>query len=358
MTSRVWRALHASTIAFALLALLPATADAQAKKEPTKINVLLANEATCTIYEPHLAKELGFFEKEGLDVNLLASETTVPYVAFLSNGDAEFVMLDSAQVLQAANAKQPIAVVYEAMQFAPEGIYVKADSDIKSVKDLKGKKVGLASDRDQITLVVALDSVGMSIDDVTTAVVGDSGPLLASSLKNGSIDAFAGSATDLAAIEANGLPVRDLTPPAVSENPGNSFAIWAPNKEKLGDIVPRFLRAWAMANHAALVDTKAAAAICKKTLPEQWENPTVGMNVLLAAAKQTNLVRTKQRGEPQPDVWARIQGPYVKLKEIDQKIEPKTFIDDSYIEAANDYSTADVKEAIAKWRKENADLMQ
>ena len=37
------------------------------------------------------------------------------------------------------------------------------------------------------------------------------------------------------------------------------------------------------------------------------------------------------------------------------KIDPSTFLDDSFIAAANDWSTADVKAALAEWQAENAD---
>jgi NitT/TauT family transport system substrate-binding protein len=322
-----------------------------------RINFLSANERTASIYPQQVAQELGFFAAEGLEVNFLSSATTVPYIAFLSNSDADLVMLDSAQVFQAVNAQQPISVIYEVMQFAPEGIAVKADSDIKGLADLKGKTVGLASDRDQITTMIALDSIGGSIDDITTVVVGDQGPILAKSMTDGTIQAYAGGSNDLAAIEANGVSIRNITPAEVSQNPGNSIVIWNPRKEELDDRVKRFLRAWSMANMAAVLDIKAVASIMKKTVPEQWENMTVGMRLMENATYRTNLRRTKEIGEPQPDVWAKVQAPYIKLGEIGGQLDPATFLDSSYIEAANDFTTAQVKEALAKWREANKDII-
>ncbi len=70
-----------------------------------KINVLVVNERSTMHYAAFAARELGFYEAMGLEVNLLPSDTTVPYVAFLSNGDADLVMLDAPQVFQAVNAK-------------------------------------------------------------------------------------------------------------------------------------------------------------------------------------------------------------------------------------------------------------
>jgi NitT/TauT family transport system substrate-binding protein len=127
-------------------------------QELKELNILLPNNNTTGLYPVIVARELGLFEKEGIKVNWLDSETTVPYVAFLSNGQADAVMLDAPQTFQAVNAKLPIRVVYEAMQNAPEVLSVAADSPIQSVADMKGKTIGLASDRDLITAQVVLDT--------------------------------------------------------------------------------------------------------------------------------------------------------------------------------------------------------
>jgi len=115
-------------LTFTAVGAVALTASVASSQALDTINFLSANERTTSIYPQQVAQELGFFEAEGLEVNFLASATTIPYVAFLSNGDADLVMLDSAQVFQAVNTKQPISVIYEVMQFAPEGIAVKADS--------------------------------------------------------------------------------------------------------------------------------------------------------------------------------------------------------------------------------------
>ena len=333
------------------------TASVASSQALDTINFLSANERTTSIYPQQVAQELGFFEAEGLEVNFLASATTIPYVAFLSNGDADLVMLDSAQVFQAVNTKQPISVIYEVMQFAPEGIAVKADSPIVGLADLKGKTVGLASDRDQITTIISLETVGLSIDDVTTVVVGDQGPILARSMIGGQIDAFAGGSNDLAAIEANDVAIRNITPAAVSQNPGNSIVIWNGRKDELRDSVTRFLRAWSMANMAAVLDIKTVAAIMNKTIPEQWENAPVGMKLMETATYKTNLRRTRDFGEPQSDVWVKVQAPYIKLGEIDGPLDPVDFVDASFIKAANEFTTDQVKAALAKWKQENPDAL-
>jgi NitT/TauT family transport system substrate-binding protein len=315
------------------------------------------NDATCSVYPQFNAQGLGFWEAEGLDVNLLPSETSIPYVAFLQNGDADIVMLDSAQVLQAADAGLPIKVVYEAYNFAPEGIVVTADSPIQGLTDLKDVTIGMASDRDLITTIIAMDSVGTTLEDnnITTVVVGDSGPVMAGALRDGTIDAFAGGSSDRAGIEAAGVQIRNITPPEVSRNPGNSWTVWGPMLEEKREKLGKFLRGWAMAQHAGVIDTKLAASVCREFIPEQFEDVEQGLRMMNNAIYVNQLRRTKDYGELQPDVWAAIQGPYVKLGEISKEIEPDTFLDASLTEAANNWTLDQVKAAMAKWKEANSD---
>jgi NitT/TauT family transport system substrate-binding protein len=329
-------------------------AHAQDMKE---INIITPNDSSCNMYPQWNGGNFGFWQDAGIKVNHLPSETSIPYVAFLQNGDADLVILDSAQVLQAADVGLPIKVIYETYNFAPEGIVVTDDSPIQSLQDLKDVTIGMASDRDLITTIITLDSIGETLEsaNVTTVVVGDSGPVMAGALMNKTIDAFAGGSADRAGIMAAGVEIRNITPPEVSRNPGNSFTAWGPSIEEKRDIIEPFLRGWAMAQHAGVIDTKLTASACRETIPEQFENLENGLRMINNAAYVLMLRRTKDYGELQPDVWASIQGPYVRLGEISKEIEPDTFLDASFIEAANNWTLDQVKAAMAKWKQEHPD---
>jgi len=108
-----------------------------------------------------------------------------------------------------------------------------------------------------------------------------------------------------------------------------------------------------MAQHAGVVDTKLTASVCREFIPEQFENLENGIRMINNAVYVNQLRRTKDYGELQPDVWASIQGPYVKLGEISKKIDPDTFLDSSFVEAANNWTLEEVKAGLAKWKQEN-----
>jgi NitT/TauT family transport system substrate-binding protein len=300
---------------------------------------------------------MGFFEEEGVQINLLSTDTSVPYVAFLSNGDADIAVLDAGEVLQAVDAAQPIKVVYEACQYASDFIVVPSESPIQSVAELGGKTIGLASDSDLVATSIALDTVGMSVDDVTTVVVGDSGPILAMSLRDGDIDAFAGSSSDRLGIEAAGLTTRNITPSEVSENPCNSMVVWGPSLEEKRPTIIRFLRAWAKGHHAGVLDTAAVMSACKKRIPEQWETAGAGETLINRHVYQTQLRRTIDYGELQPDLWSAIQPGYVKLGAIKEVYDPSTFLEPSITAEFNTFTTDDVKAGINRFKDANKDIL-
>jgi NitT/TauT family transport system substrate-binding protein len=267
-------------------------------------------------------------------------------------------MLDAPQVYQAVDTDQPVAVIFEDMQFAPEAIFVSNDSKIQKVEELKGTTVGLASDRDRITLQVALESVGMSMDDVQTAVVGDAGATLANAFRNQTVSAVAGGTSDMAAVEANGILIRDITPPAVSENPANSFVIWKPRMDELRDPVQKFLKAWAKGMEAGALDLDFTAAIMTKEIPEQWEKREVGMKLLQRTANQLHKPLTERRGDLQPAIWDRVQAPYIEIGEISKKLDPATFLDDSFVAGANEYTKEELQADIDAYKEANPDMFK
>jgi NitT/TauT family transport system substrate-binding protein len=326
-----------------------APAQAQDLKE---INIMVPNNNTTTLYPVIVARDLGWFEKAGLKVNYLDSNVNVPYVAFLSNGQADAVMLDANETFQALNAKQPINVVYEAMQNAPEVLAVPVDGPIQTLEGLKGKKIGLASDRDQATVQIVLDSAGMTIDDVETVEVGDSGPVVASALKNNEIDAYAAAINDITLVGANGIPMKDLTPPAIKVNPANTYSVWVPTMEEKRDILQTFFKVWAMAAKAGKIDPETVAKMCQKAVPEEWEIMETG-EALYQGSLGLHTPATPLYGQVQPDVWARVQGSLVKFKLLDNALDPATFLNDSFIEAANDIDDAQIKADLDAWKAAN-----
>ena len=90
----------------------------------------------------------------------------------------------------------------------------------------------------------------------------------------------------------------------------------------------------------------------KKAVPEEWENQSFGQEFLDASIPMNYSV-TPKLGDVQPEVWKRVQAPMVKLGELQKEIDPKTFLDRSLIDPANDFSRESIAADVAAWKKKN-----
>lgn len=146
------------------------------------------------VYDPvYVALEKGFFD--GIDVELVdtvAGGATA--VEMVSSGDVQGCLLSNMALCNAVNAGMPVIAVADiqsAFKEAPlEEFYVRADSDIYSIEDLKGKKIAinLVKSSFHYTWLMELEKAGMTEDDVT--FVNLSFAEQKEALLNGTVDAI------------------------------------------------------------------------------------------------------------------------------------------------------------------------
>ena len=63
----------------------------------TTVNVINPLPRSTNFYPLVVGEALGYFAEEGVEVNLLPSDTSIPYVAFVQNGQADVAMLDPVE---------------------------------------------------------------------------------------------------------------------------------------------------------------------------------------------------------------------------------------------------------------------
>lgn len=151
--------------------------------EPLKVTL-----PTWTGYGPlFLAKEKGFFEKNGIDVELSIIEGLGERKAALAGGkiDGMATALDVQVTL--AGADIPVQVVWLLDDsYGGDGILVK--NEINDIKDLKGKQIAFeVGSTSQMLALTALEQGGLTEDDVTVVQMsaGDAGAAFAA----GKVDA-------------------------------------------------------------------------------------------------------------------------------------------------------------------------
>lgn len=127
------------------------------------------------VYDPvYIAKDKGFFNEEGLNVEIVdtvaGGATAVQMVA---SGDVQGALLSTMALINARSAGLPVvgvADIQSAFKESPlEEFYVRKDSGINSIEDLRGKKIAinLVKSSFHYTWLMALENAGMTANDVT-----------------------------------------------------------------------------------------------------------------------------------------------------------------------------------------------
>ncbi|CAN5243405.1 ABC transporter substrate-binding protein [soil metagenome] len=153
-------------LAVLLLPLSLAPAAAQALKKFTFILDFLPNGE----YSPYFAaKAKGFYKEEGLDVQILRGSGSADTIKRILSGEgqagsADFSTLIGARMTEGANVRGIIAY----MRRTSNAIFVLSDSNINSIKDLRGKKIGTTPGNSHLVLwpIVAAQA-GIPADSVT-----------------------------------------------------------------------------------------------------------------------------------------------------------------------------------------------
>lgn len=327
------------------------TSDGNGEQEVEQISFVQPVPPSLLYYPGIVAEELGFFDDANLEVELLTAGD-ITEAALIDQGDAEVAFAGFPEVAAGIVQNVDYEVVYDGYHLAVEGIVVPADSDIQGMEDLEGLTVGLASDSDLALLNVALNFVGLPPDSVDTVVTGDVGPTVVNSMETGEIAAFAGAASDFAAMGGAGLELRFITPEEMIANPGGSAIVMREQIEARGDALERFFRAWAQGQHVGVASPDVLEAIVRDLIPEEWENEDVASASLEGAIERWTPAAGTY-GEIRPDVWDTALEQLVDAGELDEMIPSDDYLNDQFIAGANDFDQAAVEEAAQAWMNEN-----
>jgi len=90
----------------------------------------------------YYAKKLGWYEKEGIDLNLEPGKGSALATQKVGTGGNPIGLADMAGVLVAKSKGADVVAVFNVYANSPQGMYWLKSSGIKGVKDFPGRKIG------------------------------------------------------------------------------------------------------------------------------------------------------------------------------------------------------------------------
>lgn len=124
----------------------------------------------------YVADAQGFFDEQGLEVDIQHASTTDESLQQLADGEAQFSAADAAQVIESAAGDEPTGIVAIAAigQRGGQGFAVLDDSGINTPSDWEGRRAGYTGGGPSPDFLYILDRHGIDQGDVeTVAVEGD-----------------------------------------------------------------------------------------------------------------------------------------------------------------------------------------
>ena len=273
-------------IAAALFALAAAPAFAQGKEKV----VLLLNWYVYSEHAPFfLGKERGYYDQEGIDLEIQEGRGSGVTVQAVAAGTANFGYADVATMIKAASKGAPVTAVGVALQTSPMSAMGFAEKNIRKPADIKGKTVAVTPG-DSMSQVwpLFLKKTGLKESDFKT-VSGDAQTKL-NAVINNQADLLLGYVMDQAIKlqDATHKPIYPIRFADYGVNMVSSGIIVQKDYLKAKpDVVKRFLRATTKSMEEAAKSPDAAVDAMLKANPKSGvkETALIGMKNTAALYK-------------------------------------------------------------------------
>jgi NitT/TauT family transport system substrate-binding protein len=298
-----------------------------------------------------IAMKKGWYAKAALKVQLVPVPGSTDCVKLVATGDLPW-SLPSIEPIPAARRQGVKAkIFYTAYQGNIYGIAVPKESAVRSVKDLKGKKIGVAS-MGSAGVPVARGILAMNgldpDNDAQIVVVGEAAQA-AALIRSGQVQALSLYDTQYALVESAGQPVRLLDSGPVARFPSNGFFALEETVQKDRVRAIALTRGYAMGTVFAMANPEAAVKILYEVYPQTKPSGKTDeqalrddVKTLLARAEHWKLEAggVKRWGESSVKDFDAYEDFLVRWKVIEQKVAVSDVVSNELIDEVNRFDAA------------------
>lgn len=310
-----------------------------------------------------VAEQLGYFEDEGLDLEIVPTGSSSSALQAVLSGQLEIGSATPEPVLQYAESGGEFGgatMVYNYVRQPTGSIAVLADSDIEELSDFAGATIGNSSLGSGNLLLAngILEEAGLEPDTDFTHIAVGTGAAALQALQGGDVQALSLWDTEYAAMETQGVELRYFTSEEAAQLFSTTYFASPRYIESNPETIAAFGRAMARATYFTQLAPEAALRLLYAGHPEvraagvsedeQLANDLVALGARLELLTADDPQASGTWGEYSADAVAAWTSFAVAAGIVETELDPATLFTNEFVEQYNDFDPAEVEADVAE----------
>jgi NitT/TauT family transport system substrate-binding protein len=341
----------------ALTALAPAAWAAPYKTSfgPTTVDISTGHAGHSSI-----PKKMGYWAADNVEVDVFGAAGAVAGLQMVASGKMDFITVTAEALMLAQAQGMPVKAVYVHARSPISKLVVLKNGSIKSVKELKGKVVGMpVLEASSAYFGGLFNDNGLKFDKDVKLIATGTGAPAALALQRNDIAAWASWDTAVASLENKGQEFTEFRPAFFDDLVGNVIVTRNEMIEKHPEVVIGVARGIAKAVHFGLANPDAAVKIHWEVYPQtkpQNADPAAAMSeaktIFVSRFASYKLPAGMQYGAARPEQWntmARL------MREsgapLPASYDPKQAYTDKFIAEINKFDRTAIEGQAKGWKE-------
>jgi NitT/TauT family transport system substrate-binding protein len=266
----------------------------------------------------YVAVERGYFQQAGIQIDFDYSYET-DAVSLVGADNLQFAVVSGEQVLLARAQGLPVVYVCAWYQQYPVAVVSKVGQGIKTVADLKGKKIGLPGlfGANYIGLDALLFSAGLSEQDVHLDSIGFNQVAALAADQDQAASVY--TTNEPVQLEAEGYQLNEIRVADHVQLASNGLISNQKTISRNPDLVQRMTTAFLKGLSDTIADPAAAYQISLKYVPDLATADAATQQEILA--RSIGLWKADRLGWSDPQAWNNMQDTLLKMGLLKQSLD-------------------------------------
>ena len=300
-----------------------------ADKASLRLNFLLSGVHTIFF----LGKAEGAYRAEGIDLDIGEGQGSVRTVQTVATGGDTFGLADGGSVIAGVTRGAPVIAIMGILNKSPYGIAFRADSGVKTIKDVEGKVIGVSAGEASLALLPPLWKInGVDASKVRTLTIDGAGKIVAILQKR--VDGIlAGLENQVVVLDQKGLEQKVFAFADLGMNTeGLTIMVNSSMITEKPDLAARFVRATRKAIELARLSPNKAVAAAMAEKPQADKDLLKAQLLASLNLLESPDAKGKPLGTMAPSDWARTLDLMKQYQDVTTDLPATAFYTNAFTE--------------------------